>query len=120
MSAIIETADGEIRSPQVHDDGAFCCLPPLFRRLFSLLNRLDAITPENDRCCVECGGYCAAVERIRQLARSHCACHRTSRCGTKSQSSPEQRARRPGRPVCRIRHHTNTTITGTGRARCWR
>ena len=71
MSAIIEAADDEIRSPQVHDDAAFTAnCRRSFGGLFVLLNRLDGLAPEGERSCVECGGYCAAVERIRQLSRS--------------------------------------------------
>lgn len=95
MTAILETADGEIRSPQVRDDDAFAAAcRRSFGNFFVLLNRLDAITPENDRHCRECGAYCAAVERIRQLARSPLRVPPDTRAAALRALSPEQRGRR--------------------------
>lgn len=95
MTAILDAADAEIRSPQVYDDDAFAtaCRRSL-GNFFVLLNRLDKPAPENDRYCIECGAYCAAVERIRQLAHSPQRVPPDAGATLLRESPPEQRARR--------------------------
>ena len=69
MTAIIDTADQEIRTASLKDVDEFstACRDSL-GHLFSLLTRLEHGSGHPADGCLELGGYCAAVERIRRLA----------------------------------------------------
>jgi hypothetical protein len=71
MTAMIDSADEEIRSAALADNEAFAsvCRGSL-GNLFRLLAELEADTTHPAEECLSLGGYCAAVERIRRLVEA--------------------------------------------------
>jgi hypothetical protein len=70
LKAIVDHADEEIRSPSLRDDLAFAaaCRNSL-GNFFVLLTRVERESDYNAGSCLGMGAYCAAVERVRRLAR---------------------------------------------------
>lgn len=71
MGAVIDTADEEIRMPGLTDEDAFltACRKSL-GNVFILLSQAETGSDHSVDDCIETGGYCAAIERIRRLPRS--------------------------------------------------
>ncbi len=69
LGAIIDSADDHIRSPLLNDDREFAaaCRTSL-GNFFVLLTHVERRSDYDTEKCVELGGYCAAVERVRRLA----------------------------------------------------
>ena len=71
MQAILEAAEADVRAPQPLDDLAFgqACRNS-FGQFFVLLAALEPAAYFDRQRCIEAGGYCAAVERIRRLTEA--------------------------------------------------
>jgi phytoene synthase len=71
LTAVVDNADAEIRSPSLDDWHAFAtaCRDSL-GNVFLVLGQLEYRSGLDADHCVELGAYCAAVERIRQLPRA--------------------------------------------------
>ena len=70
MHDIIDAAEGEIAAPSLPDDHAFAAACRAGGgNFFVLLSRAERRPHPDPESCVEHGAYCAAVDRVRNLAQ---------------------------------------------------
>lgn len=111
LSAIVDNAEEQIRSPLLGNDRAFAdaCRTSL-GNFFVLLTCIERRSDYDTERCIELGGYCAAVERVRRLA----ACERHLPVDMSSQAirqaTPAQRASR----IEALLNQFDTTPVSTG------
>lgn len=70
MIDVVQAAEQSILAPQPHDQQSFAdSCRGVHGQFFAALAAATPSQPDEPQPCVEAGAYCAAVERIRQLAR---------------------------------------------------
>lgn len=91
MDALIDAAEAQLRAPTPIDEAAFAAAcRGGFGRFFMLIAAVEK-GQADPLSCVELGGYCVAVDRVRHLAQTPQHLPRSFQPGAVSRLTPEQR-----------------------------